>query len=144
MKIDRFTASDRPSLEDLARFAYVVYDRGMPLIPAQGYLPAVPPLPKPYDEDPVVIPVCQDVSRLLQDCLDHVGAEPYNYTIREDAFYFLDEKRRDIIGFLRTFIYSAPPAIEEQERIWLAFLDPDYASREGVDVELLMMLRKKK
>lgn len=143
MKIDRYTASDRPALEDLARFAYVVYDRGMPLLPAQGYLPAVPPLPKPYDEDPVVIPFCRDVSRRLQDCLDHIGAENYNYTIREDAFFSVGRKR-DIVGFLRTFIYSAPPAIEEQDRIWFAFLDPGYASRESVDVGLLLALRKKK
>ncbi|HLC97374.1 MAG TPA: hypothetical protein VJC21_01160 [Candidatus Nanoarchaeia archaeon] len=138
MKIDSFIDSDRKSLEEIARLAYVVYDQGSPVLSAQGYLPAVPPLPAPYDQDLIVIPCCRDVNEEFQNCLSPLTTK---YTVREDAFYHVGEKR-DIIGFLCTFQFFEQNGTGK-ERIWFAFLDPAYASSENVDVELLLAVRKK-
>ncbi|MDP3639637.1 MAG: hypothetical protein Q8R53_00345 [Nanoarchaeota archaeon] len=138
MNVKPFAESDRKPLEEIARFAYVVYDQGSPVLPIQGYLPAVPPLPAPYDQDPVVIPCCRDVSEEFQECL----LSPWRYTIREDAFYAVG-KKKDRIGFLCTFQFFESNSTGK-ERIWFAFLDPAYASKETADVELLLAVRKKK
>ncbi|MDP3640282.1 MAG: hypothetical protein Q8R53_03720, partial [Nanoarchaeota archaeon] len=113
--------------------------QGSPVLPIQGYLPAVPPLPAPYDQDPVVIPCCRDVSEEFQSCLSPLTTK---YTIREDAFYHVGEKK-DIIGFLRTFQFYEWQEEQGKRRIWFAFLDPAYASKETADVELLLAMRKR-
>ncbi len=137
MKVKPFAEKNRKPLEEIARFAYVVYDQGSPVLSAQGYLPAVPPLPAPYDQDLVVVPCCRDVSEEFRECL----LSPWKYTIHDDAFYHVGEKK-SIIGFLCTF-RSYGWQEEGKEKIWFAFLDPAYASRENVDVELLLAVRKK-
>ncbi|MBI1968445.1 hypothetical protein HYS49_00900, partial [Candidatus Woesearchaeota archaeon] len=79
MKVKPFAEKNRKPLEEIARFAYVVYDQGSPVLSAQGYLPAVPPLPAPYDQDLVVVPCCRDVSEEFRECL----LSPWKYTIHD-------------------------------------------------------------